>query len=143
MQDLATHANPLSYLPWQETFFVVIQKILNAWPKLGQDKGNILEFSSNHPLTPKHAHTSVWKCKERSPNIATYPTLIVGKLRAWFKSLDRLSRDQNLSILSYFYIIGNLLKKFKKSFVICFMYLMKLFLIMNICVRTLLIACWQ
>jgi hypothetical protein len=29
MQDLATHANPLSYLPWQETFFVVILKNLS------------------------------------------------------------------------------------------------------------------
>lgn len=91
----------------------------------------------------KHAHTSGWKCKGRSPNIAKYPTLIVGKLRAWFKSLDQVSKDQNLSILSCLYTIGNLLKSFRKSFIICFMYLMKLFLIMNLCVRTLLIACFD
>jgi hypothetical protein len=52
MQDLATHANPLSYLPWQETFFDVILKKLNTLSKLGQDKGNMLEVSSNHPLIP-------------------------------------------------------------------------------------------
>jgi hypothetical protein len=132
---LATHANPLSYLPWQETFFVVILKNLSMWFKLEQGKGNMLEVSSNHSLT-QTAHTSVWKCKGRSPKSAKYPILIVGTFRAWFKSLDQVSRDQNVSILSYFYTIGNPLKIFRRSCVICFMYLMKLFLTMNLCVRT-------
>jgi hypothetical protein len=109
---------------------------------LGKTKETCWKLAQTIPWL-KHAHTSVWKCKGRSPNIAKYPTLIVGKLRAWFKFFDQVSRDQNLPILSYFYTIGNLLKIFRRSFVICFMHLMKLFLIMNCCVRTLLIACFD
>jgi hypothetical protein len=111
----------------------VILKNLSAWPKLGQDKRNMLEVNSNHPSTQTCLHKCV-KMQRKKSQHCQVSHLIVWKLRAWFKSLDQVSRDLNLSMLSYFYTIGNLLKSFRRSFVICFMYLMKLFLIMNLCV---------
>jgi hypothetical protein len=72
MQDLATHANPLSYLPWQETFFVVSLKNLSACPQLGQDKGNMLEVSSNHPLIQTCPHKCVKMQRKKSQHCQVF-----------------------------------------------------------------------
>jgi hypothetical protein len=44
MQDVATHANPLSCLPWQETFFVCDSKkfkhMTKAWARQRKNVGS-------------------------------------------------------------------------------------------------------